>query len=236
MLDPNRIETVSKTVRERIVDASYPMFVRSGIREVTTEQVQLAAGVTAEEFDSEFSSRDDLGAAALEKRERDWTFGIVASGALARGTFAETRLLAIFDVFDEWFQRDDYEACTFINVLLEMGPQHPLGRASIIYLDHIRTFVRSLALDAGLIDVEEFARSFHILMKGAILSAAEGDAKAAPRAREMARDLVARHLPAGVRVADRDPGAYEDFDWDIDDAVTDRRPNVDSSLSFDDYH
>ncbi|GGE94512.1 TetR/AcrR family transcriptional regulator [Mycetocola zhadangensis] len=236
MLDPERMGSVSKTVRERIVDASYPMFVRSGIREVTPEQVQQAAGVTAEEFDREFASRDDLGAAALVKRETDWTYGIVVTGARARGTTPETQLLAIFEVFDEWFQRDDYEACTFINVLLEMGPEHPLGRASIVHLDHIRAFVQDLAVQAGLVDVEEFALSWHILMKGAIINAAEGDARAASRAGDMARDLIARFSPDAARNAQPDPTAYEDFDWEYDDAVQRRAPNVDSSLSFDDYH
>ncbi|MCP2031221.1 AcrR family transcriptional regulator [Okibacterium sp. HSC-33S16] len=236
MLDPTRIETVSKTVRERIVDASYPMFIRSGIRDVTPEKVQLAAGVTAEEFNREFASRDDLGVAALDKRERDWTVGIVAAGALARGTTPETRLLAIFDVFDEWFHRDDYEACTFVNVLLEMGREHPLGQASIVHLHYIRHFVESLALEAGLIDIDDFGWSWHILMKGAIISAAEGDAGAARRARAMARDLIDRFSPVTAPASDRDPAIYDDIDWDIDDAVTGRRPNVDSSLSFDDYH
>ena len=35
------------------------------------------------------------------------------------GLTPEERLLAIFDVFDDWFHRDDFEACSFINVLLE---------------------------------------------------------------------------------------------------------------------
>jgi AcrR family transcriptional regulator len=236
MLDPDRVDTVPKTVRERIVDASYPMFIRPGFREVTLEQVQRAAGVTAEEFHREFASRNDLGAAALDKRERDWTFGMLASGARARGTSAETRLLAIFDVLDEWFQRDDYEACTFINVLLELGPRHPLGRASIEHLDRIRVFVQELAAEAGLVDVEEFALSWHILMKGAIINAAEGDAGAAARSREMAHDLIDRFSPDGPRAAERDPAVYDDIDWDYEDAVSGRAPNVDSSLSFDDYH
>ncbi|WP_246124545.1 hypothetical protein [Nocardia bhagyanarayanae] len=42
---------------------------------------------------------------------------------------------------------------------------------------------------------DEFARSWHILMKGSIVSAAEGDRQAARRAREMARALIAAHRP-----------------------------------------
>ena len=49
-----------------------------------------------------------------------------------RGDTPEEQLLAIFDVFDEWFRRDDFEACSFINVLLEMGTEHPAGRPASV--------------------------------------------------------------------------------------------------------
>ena len=58
---------------------------------------------------------------------------------MSRGSDPEKRLLTIFDVFDERFHRDDFEACSFINVLLEMGPEHPAGGASIWHLEQIRS-------------------------------------------------------------------------------------------------
>jgi hypothetical protein len=53
--------------------------------------------------------------------------------------------------------------------------------------------VRQRAEAAGLRDVENFARSWHILMKGSIISAAEGDVQAAQRAKAMARTLIEQH-------------------------------------------
>ena len=44
-------------------------------------------------------------------------------------------------------------------------------------------------------DVEEFASSWHILMKGAIILAAVGDRDAALRARKMAAILMEEHRP-----------------------------------------
>jgi hypothetical protein len=78
-------------------------------------------------------------------------------------------------------------------VLLETASlQHPVGRASAGHLANIRVVLRSLAEEAGLRDTEEFARSFHILMKGSIVQAGEGDLDAAKRAQAMARDLIER--------------------------------------------
>ena len=128
--------------------------------------------------------------AFLEMGEQRWTHGLVEAAAQRRGSGPEERLLALFDVLDEWFHRDDFEACSFINVLLEMGPQHPAGDASVEYLDHIRSIVRRFADEAGLRDTESFARSWHILMEGSIVVAAEGDAQAARRGKSMARQLI----------------------------------------------
>lgn len=120
-----------------------------------------------------------------------WTHGFVANGARARSDNPEGQLLAIFDVFDDWFSSpDELDACSFINVMLEMGASHPLGEACVGYLDNIRSVVHVLASETGLRDPEEFARSWHILMKGSIISAAEGDLKAARRAKEMGRALI----------------------------------------------
>ncbi len=82
--------------------------------------------------------------AFLQLREQRWTKDFVEAGAISRGSDPEQRLLAIFDVFDEWFHRDDFEACSFINVLLEMGPEHPAGAASVWHLEQIRSIVRRL--------------------------------------------------------------------------------------------
>jgi hypothetical protein len=71
--------------------------------------------------------------------------------------------------------RAEFEACSFINVLLELGSAHPAGRASIEHLGNIRSVVRQRAEEASLSAADSFARSWHILMKGSIVSAAEGD-------------------------------------------------------------
>ena len=62
------------------------------------------------------------------------------------------------------------------------------------YLENIRTVVRTLAEEAGLRDPAGFARSWHILMKGSIVQAAEGDLHAAKRAQAMARLLIEQYL------------------------------------------
>jgi hypothetical protein len=54
--------------------------------------------------------------------------------------------------------------------------------------------VRTLAEEAGVQDPETFAHSWHILMKGSIVAAGEGDELAGKRARAMGADLLDRYL------------------------------------------
>ncbi len=79
-----------------------------------------------------------------------------------------------------------------------MGKTHPLGRASAEHLEYIRSLIADIAEKAGLREPAEFALSFHILMKGSIINAVEGDGRAALRAKEMGRDLIARYRPANT--------------------------------------
>jgi AcrR family transcriptional regulator len=176
--------------RDRILDSAYELFSRRGIRDVGVDEVVEHAGVAKATLYRHFPSKDELALAFLERREERWTYGWVAAEARRRGATAEQQLLAIFDAFDEWFRSEDFEACSFINVMLEMGPRHPTGTASVEHLANIRSVVRSLAEEAGLRETEAFAHSWHILMKGSIVAASGGDVDAAKRAQRMGLALI----------------------------------------------
>ncbi|MDQ6877243.1 MAG: TetR/AcrR family transcriptional regulator [Candidatus Dormibacteraeota bacterium] len=189
---PNPDETGA---RERLVTTAYELFSRRGIRDVGVDEVIARANVAKATLYRHFRTKDELVLAFLERRETRWTREWVEQQARRRAKTPEGQLLAIFDLFDEWFHRDDFEACSFINVLLEMGPEHPAGGESIRQLENIRSVVRGLAQEAGLRDPDSFARSWHILMKGSIISAAEGDTDAARRAQPIARLVIDQHRP-----------------------------------------
>jgi AcrR family transcriptional regulator len=184
---------IAPAARERILNTAYELFSQRGVRNVGIDEIVEHAGVARATLYRHFKSKDELVLAFLEQREKLWTFGAVGAEARRRGGTPEAQLLAIFDVFDEWFQREDFEACVFINVLVEMGPMHPLGQASIVYLRNIRTMVQELATEAGIAEADTFAASWHILMKGSIVSATEGDRAAAKRAQKMAQSLIASY-------------------------------------------
>ena len=191
--DRQEAAAVGSSARERILDAAYELFSRRGIRAVGVNEVIERAGVATATLYRHFPSKEKLVLAFLDLREQRWTKDLIEAGAMRRGSNPEQHLLAMFDVLDEWFHRDDFEAGSFIKVLLELGPNNPAGGASVRHLEQLRAISRHLAEEAGLRDTESFAHSWHILIQGSIVVAAEGDVEAAQRGKSMARLLIEQH-------------------------------------------
>jgi len=177
--------------RERLLATAYDLFSRHGVRAVGVDRIIAESGVAKMTFYRHFPSKDRLVVAFLDRRERLWTTDWLIASVEQAADEPVGRLLAVFDVFDAWFQREDFEGCSFINVLLEMGAEGNVGHASTNQLANIRAFLSDLARAAGVRDADHTARQIHILMKGSIVAAQEGDRKAAQRAREVAALLLA---------------------------------------------
>jgi AcrR family transcriptional regulator len=173
--------------RERILEAAYELFSRHGIQAVGIDAIIRRSGVARMTLYRHFASKNALVLAFLQRREERWTRDWLQHQVTSRAVDPAERLLAIFDVFDEWFERGDFEGCSFVNVLLEIpDPDDELHQASADYLQRIRAFVEELAGEAGAADPQSLAHKWHILMKGSIVAAAEGDRDAAKRARQVA--------------------------------------------------
>ena len=184
---------------ERILVAAYELFAHRGIQAVGIDAIVERSGVARQTLYRHFTSKQELVLAFLQRREQLWTKGWLQAEVCRRAETPDARLLAIFDVFDEWFRQADFEGCWFINVLLEAAdPADPVHRAGAAYLAAIRGFLGELARAAKIAEPDSFSRKWHILMKGSIISAGEGDRDAARRAREIGAMLLAAEHRMGA--------------------------------------
>jgi AcrR family transcriptional regulator len=190
--------------RERVSRAAYELFSREGVRAVGVDAVIARAGTAKMTLYRNFPSKDDLIIEFLRRREQLWTRDWLEAESTRRGQTPREQLLAIFDVFSEWFTRPDFEGCSFLTTMIEITDrENPVHQAAVGHLANIRGYIGKLAAEAGVGDTDSFARQWHILMKGAIMAAHEGDTKAAARARELGELLLKQHgcLPAGDPVS-----------------------------------
>jgi AcrR family transcriptional regulator len=185
------------SARERIDHAAYELFSRHGIRAVGVDAIVARSAVAKKTLYLHYPSKEKLVLAFLCRREELWTRAWLQEGAKRRARRPADRLLAIFDVFDEWFHRSDYEGCAFVKVLLEHDdPAHPIRKSTEDHLRTVRDFVRQLAEEARVRDPDGFARQWQIVMMGSIIAAYAGDRDAARRAKKLGVLLLA---DAGIR-------------------------------------
>jgi AcrR family transcriptional regulator len=188
MVDPSG----QRPPRERILDTAYELFSRHGIGAVGVDRIVAESSVAKMTLYRHFPSKTELALAVLELRDQRWTRDWLQSEVYRVASTPRGRLLAIFDVFDGWFQEPDYEGCSFINTLLEMPESDPLHEAAAHHLAVIKDFIEDLARQAGIEHPEEVAFQLQLLMTGAIVAADRGDLDAARRARNTAELVLGR--------------------------------------------
>ena len=177
--------------RERLGRAAYELFSREGVRSVGVDAVIARAGTAKMTLYRNFPSKDDLILDFLRRREQLWTREWLEAESQRRGATPRDQLLAIFDVFSDWFSQPDFEGCSFLTTMIEINDrEHPVHQAAVAHLANIRSYIERLAAELGIRDTDSFARKWHILMKGSIMAAHEGDLAAADRAREIGELLL----------------------------------------------
>jgi AcrR family transcriptional regulator len=181
--------------RERILDTAYELFSHNGIRSVGVDRIVAEARVAKMTLYNHFPAKTDLALAFLDLREERWTRDWLKSEIERRATNPRDRLLVPFDAFDEWFHRDDFEGCSFVNTLLETHGTDPLHQAAVQHLALIEDLLESYVEQAGMEDPEEIALQLQTLMMGSIVSAGRGDLEAARRARSVAELLLDHGAP-----------------------------------------
>jgi AcrR family transcriptional regulator len=177
--------------RERILSTAYELFRRNGVNAVGVDRIVAEAGVAKTTLYRHFRSKDDLALAAIERHEQVWMRGWLEPEIERRANSPTERLLAIFEVFDEWFRGEEFDGCLFINCVLETHDRGSRVRAaSVTAIEHVYALVQQLAMDADVRDPEGLAHGMQILMRGAIVAAVEGNSDAVQQAGAVARLLV----------------------------------------------
>jgi AcrR family transcriptional regulator len=183
--------------RERLIRTAYELFSRDGVQRTGIDRIIAEAGVAKASLYRNFRSKDELVLAVLERREQIWTHEWLQREVETRATGGRERLLAVFDVLGEWFARSDYEACLFVNTLMETRFSSPsISAESVARLGTVRSLLINWAEQGGVRHPGDLASQWQLLMLGSIVATAAGETGAALQAREL-----------GTLLLDREPSA-----------------------------
>jgi AcrR family transcriptional regulator len=164
--------------RDRILESAYELFSTRGVKGTGISAIIARAGVARMSLYQHFRSKDDLVIEFLKLREQ--RFNHTWQSRVRHSKIAPLeRLLIIFDVMGEWFNRSDFEGSSFIKILMEEKIGEPLYQAAVNHIENIRLFVQELAEEASISDAAAFSHLWVLLMHGAIVAAQAGNRNSA---------------------------------------------------------
>lgn len=185
-----------RDTRERLLFTALNLFMAHGFHAVGLDRILTSVGVTKTTFYNHFESKDHLVREAMELRDK-WE-GDAFNRRLHEiaGHDPRALLLAMFDVWDEWFNRPDYRGCIFLNAAMEFPAlHHPVHKAVRQHYASAEAAISSMAKAAGIKDPDALARLWLLLLEGAAIHRViTGENDTARAARAYAAKLLQSEL------------------------------------------
>jgi AcrR family transcriptional regulator len=177
--------------RERILHAADELFYRRGVRNVGIDEIIAVAGVAKASLYKHFESKDALVAEYLRQRNARWLAWFVEAVERSADDPRE-RLLAVFQILEEWLAGPDFRGCAFQNAAVELADRRHEGHAAALANKQaVRAYLKELAARAGLRDPAAVSEELAVLAEGAtILALLEGSPAAGRAARRAAATLL----------------------------------------------
>ncbi len=193
----------SSDKRQQLISSAFELFYTKGVHAVGINEVLSHSGVAKKTLYNHFKSKHDLVLAVLQYRDQrfcDWF-----AAAFDAAEPGQSRVLAMFDALDDWFNDRvrtlaPFHGCFFINVSGEFSePDDPLHRQCAHHKARVAGLIQAQvqALELNESDSAMLTRSLCLLKEGAItLAYVQGDRAAAVAARRTAEALI-RSLSEG---------------------------------------
>ena len=164
------IEGQTLPPRERLVRAATRLFCAYGISATGIDAILREASVAKMTLYKLFGSKDQLVEAVLAEEGQRWRAWFLPS--LTAGDIEPREKLGrIFPLLRQWFERDDFYGCPFINAVGEHDKNDPRLRS--LALEHkaaILDAIATLAARAGAADPQQLSHQIGLLIDGAIVA------------------------------------------------------------------
>ncbi len=157
--------------RDRLIDAATALFCRSGVNSVGVDAIVEAAGTAKTTLYKVFGSKDGLVEAVLDREGRIWRDWFIDE-IDGPGGSADERLARIGPTLRQWFSREDYYGCPFINAVGESDKADDRMRTlAIAHKTVVLKRLTDLCAEAGSLDASQVAHTLGLIIDGAIVAA-----------------------------------------------------------------
>jgi AcrR family transcriptional regulator len=202
--------TRSPDTRDRILDTAARLFNEHGVRAVGMQQIIDEAGCGKNLLYREFTSKDDLVTAYLNRYRRDWA-SLVEGATRPLVDDPGAQLVAITKLAAAQVEIPDYRGCAFRNCYSEFrDPGHPVGEVAAAQLRDVSAHIHDLAGRTGAADPGLLAERVWLVIEGLYASGAHpGSERAGEVAVALVEELVANASgsPSRTLISQNDGGA-----------------------------
>lgn len=190
---------------DRILDTASRLFHDNGVRGVGLQQIIDDCGCGKNLLYREFSGKDDLVVAYLERCRQDWALTFdQTTGSLTDDPASQ--LVAIVRVAADRVGTPGYRGCPFLNVHAEFpDPSHPAHQIAVEHHAEVRTRLHELAARAGARDPELLADRIMLIIDGVYANGAMLGGRAAVAAAVAFAEDVVRAATGPSPATDRSP-------------------------------
>jgi AcrR family transcriptional regulator len=165
------MKATRKSTEEKLLLAARRLFCRAGIHATGITRILEEAGVARGSLYAHYGSKENLLKAVFDTEANMWFHWFDRDLPSLRCSVKE-RILALFDLLEKWFAKEDFFGCVFINAVAE----HEKDSAWVkdvagAYRDQIIERLRALVVESGARDSDIVTQKLGLIIEGAIVTA-----------------------------------------------------------------
>ena len=180
-----------KSPEEKLLLAARRLFCRAGIHATGITRILEEAGVARASLYAHYGSKENLLKAVFDMEANMWFHWFDLDLPHLKCSPRE-RILALFDLLEKWFAKEDFFGCVFINAVAEHEKDSRWVKdIASAYRDQIIDRLRALVVESGARDPDMLTQKLGLIIEGAIVTAmVTQNSQAAYIARLAAEDVL----------------------------------------------
>lgn len=184
-------ETRKTATETKLLLAARRLFCRVGIHATGISRILEEAGVARRSLYMHYGSKENLLKAVFDTEASMW-FQWFDLDLASREDSARERILALFDLLKDWFEREDFFGCVFINAVAEHEKENGwVKEVAIAHREKINARLGAMVEASGARDPDMVTEKLSLVIDGAIVTAmVTGSSGAAHVGRLAAEDIL----------------------------------------------
>tara|TARA_B100000949_G_C14173297_1_gene404276 strand:+ start:20 stop:601 length:582 start_codon:yes stop_codon:yes gene_type:complete len=180
--------------REDLIKTAIKLFNESGYHRTGVDKIMKEAKISKKTLYRYFRTKEELILACLQYYDSSFRNEFIKKVEKIASTPKE-KLLAIFEVANDWFMQEHFFGCMFINAIGEYSEtDNPIRDICKHFKTQVRRFIEQLCVEAGVKNAEDLAAQIALLFEGAIVTAQIAkQSDAAKVAQQAAQILIETH-------------------------------------------